>query len=400
MKAAILNIGNEVLLGHTINTNLSLIAKKLLDYGILVGEQRTVEDDPKAIIKAVHELLVENDLIISSGGLGPTEDDLTSPSIAQALNRQLVLNNQVLEDIQAYFARTKRTMSPNNKNQAYFPQGAKIYKNDLGTASGFSLQEGEKTILVLPGPPREVENILDKFLKDFSPQKQVLLKTINTFGLGESFLENQLRLLKLGRELLINTYFNFNGVDIKILADLKDQEAFQRAIEKIQGQFAENIYDTDSSSISLSLLKQAKAKNKKIAFAESCTGGKLSSAFVENPSASDVLLGSLVTYTEEAKMKILGVKEETLKAYTAVSEETAREMLQGLKNIFDADLYAVTTGYASPTGDPKTNGLVYIGLYSKKDKKTQILENHYHGSRQQIIDRVTANVYFNLMKLI
>lgn len=399
MKVGILNIGNEVLLGHTINTNLSLIAKKLRDYGILVGEQRSVEDVEEDIIKSLKDLMEKYDLVFTSGGLGPTDDDLTSQAVAKALDRDFVFNPTAYEDLEDYFKKSNREMSPNNKKQAYFPAGAKIIKNDLGTASGFYVEDQTKTILVLPGPPRELENILDKFLKTL-PKEDLILTTINTFGLGESMLENRLRALDLSPDLFINTYFNFNGVDIKILAEKRDQDKFNEAKEKICQDFKENIYDIDSKSISKSLLNRLREKDLKIAFAESCTGGKLASNFVENPSASEALLASLVTYSEEAKMKVLGVSEETLRTYTAVSEETAREMLEGLKNIFDADFFAVTTGYASPTNDPKTEGLVYIGLYRKKDDKTLIIKNHYHGSRVQIIDRVTANVYFNLIKLI
>lgn len=399
MKVGILNIGNEVLLGHTINTNLSLIAKKLREYGILVGEQRCVEDIEADIITSLKDLMAKYYLVFTSGGLGPTDDDLSSQAVAKALGRDFVFNEEAYADVENYFKKSHREMSPNNKKLAYFPQGAKILKNDLGTAAGYYIEDKGKTIVVLPGPPREVENILDKFLKEL-PKEDILLTTINTFGLGESMLENMLRSLNLCPDLFINTYFNFNGVDIKILADKKDKDEFNKAKEKICLEFKENIYDLDSKSISKSLLNKLREKNLKIAFAESCTGGKLASNFVENPFASEALLASLVTYSEEAKMKVLKVKDQTLKAYTAVSEETAREMLAGLKNIFDADLFAVTTGYASPTNDPATEGLVYIGLYSKKDDKTLIIKNHYQGSRVQIIDRVTANVYFNLIKLI
>lgn len=399
MKVGILNIGNEVLLGHTINTNLSLIAKKLRDYGILVGEQRCVEDREADIISSLKDLMAKYDLVFTSGGLGPTDDDLSSQAVAKALGRDFVFNPTAYADLEDYFKKSNREMSPNNKKQAYFPAGAKILKNDLGTASGFYVEDQAKTILVLPGPPRELENILDKFLKDF-PKEDMLLTTINTFGLGESTLENRLRSLNLCPDLFVNTYFNFNGVDIKILADKDHLDKFNEAKEKICLEFKDNIYDLDSKSISKSLLNKLREKDLKIVFAESCTGGKLASNFVENPFASEALLASLVTYSEEAKMKVLKVKAQTLKDHTAVSEETAREMLDGLKNIFDADLFAVTTGYASPTNDPATEGLVYIGLYSKKDDKTLIIKNHYQGSRVQIIDRVTANVYFNLIKLI
>lgn len=399
MRAAVLNIGDEVLLGHTINTNLSLIAKTVWDYGILIDEQITVKDDKDAIINAFFRLFENYDMIFTSGGLGPTVDDMTTECIAEALNRELILDEDVLEELESYFISSGRVMTENNKKQAIFPKGSEIINNDFGTASGYFLRESGKWIIVLPGPPIEVKNILEKFLNRFSTGDKVVIKVINTQGIGESALEDRLRKLELNPKYNVNTYFGVGGVDIKIVSEEKNPEELEKLISKISREFKDYIYDYDSDSISKSLLTKLIKNNKTIAFAESCTGGNVSIKFIENPDASKALICSLVTYSEESKVKELNVSAETLKKYTAVSEEVALEMLEGLKDKYYADYYAITTGYASPTEDKRTNGLVYIGIYDRSNDKTIILEDNYTGTRMQIINRVTNYLFFNIMKL-
>lgn len=399
MRAAVLNIGDEVLLGHTINTNLSLIAKMVGDYGILIDEQITVKDDKEAIIEAFCRLFNKYDMIFTSGGLGPTVDDMTTECIADALGRELVLNEEVLKELESYFTSSGRNMTENNKKQAVFPQDSEIIKNDFGTASGFFLRENQKWVIVLPGPPIEVKSILSKFLKRYQTGDKVTIKVINTQGIGESALEDRLRKLELNPNYNVNTYFGGGGVDIKIVSEDKDEEELEKIIRKISKEFEENIYDYDSESISKSLLNKLIENNKTIAFAESCTGGNISIKFIENPDASKALICSLVTYSEESKIKELDVNIETLNKYTAVSEEVALEMLEGLKKKYHADYYAITTGYASPTEDKRTNGLVYIGIYDREKDETLILKDNFFGTRMQIINRVTNYLFFKIIRL-
>ncbi|NLD18316.1 MAG: CinA family nicotinamide mononucleotide deamidase-related protein [Tissierellia bacterium] len=399
MRAAVLNIGDEVLLGHTINTNLSLIAKTIWDYGILIDEQVTVRDEKKDIIEAFCRLFDKYDMIFTSGGLGPTVDDMTTECIADALGRDLVLNEDVLKDLEYYFISSGRKMTENNKKQAVFPSDSEVINNDFGTASGYFLREQGKWIIVLPGPPIEVKNILTKFLNRYKTKEKISIKIINTQGIGESTLEERLRKLDLNSNYSVNTYFGSGGVDIKIVSEDRNGNELQKLVDKLTKEFKENIYDYDSDSISKSLLKKLIEKDKTVAFAESCTGGNVSIRFIENPDASRALICSLVTYSDESKMKELDVKAETLKEHTAVSEEVAREMLEGLKNKYHADYYAITTGYASPTEDKRTNGLVYIGIYDRENDKTILLEDNFFGTRMQIIDRVTNYLFFNIIKL-
>ncbi|NLW42669.1 MAG: CinA family nicotinamide mononucleotide deamidase-related protein [Tissierellia bacterium] len=399
MRAAVLNIGDEVLLGHTVNTNLSLIAKTIWDYGILIDEQVTVRDEKNEIIEAFCRLFDKYDMIFTSGGLGPTADDITTECIADALGRDLVLNEDVLKKLEYYFISSGRKMTENNKKQAVFPRDSEIINNDFGTAAGYFLREQGKWVIVLPGPPIEVKNILNKFLNRYKTKEKISIRIINTQGIGESALEDRLRKLDLNSNYAVNTYFGGGGVDIKIVSEDRNGNEMQKLIDTLTEEFKENIYDYDSDSISKSLLKKLIKNNKTVAFAESCTGGNVSIRFIENPDASRALICSLVTYSDESKIKELNVKAETLKEHTAVSKEVAMEMLEGLKNKYSADYYAITTGYASPTEDKRTNGLVYIGIYDRENDKTIILEEIFVGTRMQIIDRVTNYLFFNIIKL-
>lgn len=399
MKAAVLNVGNEILIGHTINTNLSIIAKNLADYGIIIEEQRTIKDDKEIIVKSFNELLENYEMIIVSGGLGPTADDITTESISYAINRDTMFNEEVFDKLEKYFSSKGRFMTDNNRKQAVFPRGCQILENEIGTACGYFLREGRKWVIVLPGPPVELEHVLDKFLNHYNVEDIFNIKTINTYGIGESQLEDRLRHLEIDEEFSVNTYSNKMGVDIKIITEDGNMEKMDDVVNLISEEFSEYIYDTDSISLSKSLLDKLLENNKKIVFAESCTGGHLASFMTDNPGSSKAFLCSLVTYSNEAKMKELDIKKETLEKYTAVSEQTANEMLDGLIKKYDVDYYAISTGFASPTEDDKTNGLVYIGIYDKENDERKIIKQRYYGSRAQIISRVSNNIFFNIIKL-
>lgn len=398
MKAAVLNIGTEVLIGHTINTNLSLIANMCADYGILIQEQLTVPDSKLAILTGFYHLYDKFDLVFVTGGLGPTDDDITSATIAEALGKELIMNEEVMNGLESYFRNRNYVMTENNRKQAYFPKDSTIIHNDYGTASGFYLNKNGKIVLVMPGPPMELASILRNFLENYVPDSKLTIKTINTYGIGESMLESRLREMNLDYRYDINTFFRGGGVDIKIITEVDDEWGMEKVLNSIRDEFKDYIYDEDSQSMAKSLLEKLFERGETVAFAESCTGGRISADFTANPGASKALICSLVTYSEESKQIELGVKKETLEKYTAVSEEVAKEMLEGIKNKYDADYYGVVTGYASPPeGHEELNGLVYIGVYDRKRDKSEIFKNEFRGSRDQIIVRATNNLFFRIL---
>ncbi len=398
MKAAVLNIGNEILLGHTVNTDLSIIADTGGNFGIQIEEQRTVKDNKESIVESFLELLDKYNMVFLSGGLGPTNDDITTESVAYALNRELVFNKEIFERLQSYFKSKGRLMTDNNRKQAAFPRDCQVINNEIGTACGFFLRENKKWVIVLPGPPRELKTVLDNFFKFYNADEHFKIRTVNTYGIGESALEEKLRKIEIDGDYSVNTYVNKIGVDIKIVSSNNDENTMNKLVKTICESFEDYVYDTDSINISKSLLDKLLENNKKIVFGESCTGGHLSAQLTKNPGSSKSLLGSIVTYSDQAKMRELNVNKESLEKHTAVSEQVANEMLDGLIEKFDADFYAVSTGYASPTGDDKTNGLVFIGIYDKAKDERKIIRDIYYGSRLQIIDRVTSNVFFNILR--
>lgn len=400
MRAAVLNVGNEILMGHTINTNLSLIALEVADYGIIIQEQRTVKDEKDTIVKSFNELLDTYEMVIVSGGLGPTKDDITTESISYALDRETILNEEIFEKLEYYFKSKGRFMTDNNKKQAVFPKDCQILENDIGTACGYFLREDNKWVLVLPGPPIELEHVLEKFLKLYNAEDVFRIKTVNTYGIGESQLEDTLRSMDIDEKISVNTYSTKMGVDIKVITENGDNIILEKTVNELIEKFSEFVYDIDSISLSKSLLDKLIEKNKKIVFAESCTGGHLAAFMTVNPGSSNAFLASLVTYSNEAKIKELNVKEETLKKYSAVSEKVANEMLDGIIDKFDVDYYAISTGFASPTENDETNGLVYIGIYDREKDERKIIKQRYYGSRTQIISRVSNNIFFNIIKLI
>ena len=400
MKAAVLNIGTEVLIGHTINTNLTLIANMCADYGILIQEQVTVPDSKMEILGGFYHLFDKFDLVFVTGGLGPTEDDITSASIAEALGKDLILNEEILDGLESYFKSRNFVMTSNNVKQAYFPKDSTIIHNDYGTASGFYVNEDGKIVLVMPGPPLELASILKNFLENYVPDSNLIIKTINTFGIGESSLESRLRHLNLDYRYDINTFIRGGGVDIKIITEVDDPIEMEKLLNTIRGEFAEYIYDEDSISIAKSLLNVLVEKGATVAFAESCTGGRIAADFTANPGASKSLICSLVTYSEESKEIELGVKKTTLEKHTAVSHEVAKEMLDGIKNKYHTDYSGIVTGYASPPeGQEHLNGLVYIGVYDRKNDREEIIKYEFRGSREQIIMRATNNLFFKILSM-
>lgn len=399
-KAYVLNIGDEVLMGHTINTDLSIVSKTLSNYGIIVDEQKTIRDDRDLIIKNVKEILKSYDYLVTTGGIGPTEDDLSVEAVSAALGLETSYDKEAYENLERYFKERGREIPQNNKKLALAPNGSKVIRNDVGTAAGFLIEKDNKKVLILPGPPREVKNILSNLFKGIKESNEAIIKTVNTYGIGESTVELNLRKMKFAPDITVNTYIDNKTVFIKIRSNEGNESGVEEAITNIKDEFKEIVYDIDSDSISKSLLNALKDNNLKIAFAESITGGQMASEFTKNPGASEALVCSLVTYSWEAKIKELDVKIDTLEKYTAVSKEVANEMLDGLVNKYEADYYAITTGYASPTDNELTNGLVYIGIYDRKHNKKEIIENRYRGGRESIIEYATQDVYYNILQKI
>lgn len=374
IKAYLISTGTELVLGNTLDTNAPYLANRLAEMGIKVIGKSVVGDNPEMIKSALSLGLEKADLVIISGGLGPTRDDLTREMVAECLGLPLEIREEEIEKIKDYFARRKRVMPESNVKQAMFPQGAEILENPAGTAPGFIVFGGKKVVIALPGPPKELKEMfekqVEKRLKELVGDRPsfMVFRTLKVIGLGESQVE----------ELIDDVLQNPRGCGIALLAkegevhvrvscesgigELRDH--LPKVVETIKERLGEHVYSEGEENLAeavVRLLKEAKAT---LALAESCTGGLVGKLVTDVPGSSQVFWGGATTYSNEAKTKILGVKEETLKEFGAVSQETAREMAQGIRCLSGATIGLSLTGIAGPEGgtDLKPVGLVYLGV--------------------------------------
>lgn len=384
MKAEIICVGTEILLGDIVNTNGAFLSKELANMGIEVYHQSVVGDNPERLKSELEAAFSRSDLVITSGGLGPTYDDLTKQTIAEYFGLPLEQDAQSLLWIKDFFARIHTEMTENNVRQADIPKGALPLRNHNGTAPGVYLKQGSKQVIMLPGPPSELEPM---FLEEARP---ILAKetghvirshTVHIFGMGESKVETVLyeRMVQQ-KNPTIAPYAKLGEVQVRVTAFAKtDEEAdalIWPTIKDIQDVLGPVVYGVDVDSLENALVQVLEETHQTVATAESCTGGGISQRITSISGASDVFGYGVCTYANEAKVKLIGVSEETLSVHGAVSEETAREMADGVRRLSGADIGISTTGIAGPTGGTleKPVGLVYVGVSSEKYNK--VLELH------------------------
>ena len=370
MKSAILSVGTELLFGQIINTNSVFLSQQLNNLGIDVMYHYTVGDNPQRLADMIRQAFVDCDLIITSGGLGPTQDDLTKEIAAEVLHDELILHQETLAELEAVFLKMNRVMTANNKKQAYMPSRAIIFDNDAGTAPGFALEDNGKTIICLPGPPREMTRMFQRRVKPYLEAKSesiIYYKMLRTFGIGESLLETELHQWIDGQtDPTLATYAKEGEACLRITSKRGTMEeakaAVEEMIETIKPKIGQFVYSYDDEEYFEVVGNKLLSRNISISSAESCTGGLFAETLTNIPGISAVFDRGIVTYSNEAKMQELGVKAETLEKYGAVSEETAIEMAEGLKIVSGSRACISVTGIAGPDGgsEEKPVGLVYI----------------------------------------
>lgn len=396
MKAEILAVGTELLLGDILNTNAQFLAQELAALGIEVYYQTVVGDNPKRLEDTIFHAFSRADLIITTGGLGPTEDDLTKETAAKYFGEKLVQDEKALAQIERFFKRIGREMTENNVKQAMVPEhnGIVLY-NDNGTAPGIIIEKNGKIIVMLPGPPKETVPMFLNQVKPYLAKKQeatFVSRILRVAGVGESAMETAVKdMIDTQTNPTIAPYAKDGEAILRITARAKDEEEANRLIDPVAAALRERlghaVYaegETDMETVTAKLLLE---KNKTLAVAESCTGGMIASSLVEYAGISKVLLEGCVTYSNEAKMRRLGVKAETLEKCGAVSPETAAEMAEGIARTSGAAIGLATTGIAGPDGGTpeKPVGLVYIGLCH--EGKTKVKEFRFAGKRNKIRER-------------
>lgn len=399
MVAEIICVGTELLMGNTVNTNATFIARGLADLGISVYYQTVVGDNPARLTQAVHTALERSDIIITSGGLGPTEDDLTKETVVAAFGSELIEDPHSKARIQEYFDKFKKsgmgnreaTVTQNNWKQAMIPKDGFAIDNYNGTAPGIVVEKDGKRAILLPGPPHELKPMFTDsvipYLEKLSPDR-LFSKMIKICGVGESSVETRiLDIIDNQTNPTIAPYAKMGEVHLRITAKAASEAEADSLIEPVASElrkrFGQAIF-TEDENVSLEevIINMLKEKGLTVATAESCTGGLIAGRLINVPGASDCLNESYVTYSNEAKERILGVSHETLASHGAVSEETAREMAEGVAKAAGADVGISSTGIAGPGGgtDEKPVGLVYIGCSYKG--KTEVRRFIFSGNRE------------------
>ncbi len=387
--AEILCVGTELLLGDIINTNASTISRCLASLGIHVYHQSVVGDHPGRLASALELALSRSDLVITSGGLGPTYDDLTRETVAAALGLSLAQDDAVLFEIQGYFARTGRQMTPNNARQAMVPAGATVLHNARGTAPGLIVPspDGQKTVILLPGPPSELIPMLEAqvvpYLKTRT-QGVLVSHNIHIFGMGESTVEHILKeLMTEATNPTVAPYCKTGEVRLRVTAsaptETEADELCRQMVAKIrESSVGPHIYAVvkgGEMAMEQVALETLLTHGLTVATAESCTGGLIAKRLTDIPGASSAVLGGFVTYTNEMKIKLLGVSEETLNIYTEYSVETAMEMARGARERTGADIGVSTTGVCGPGGGSEhcPVGRVYVGISTANGERGMTL---------------------------
>ncbi len=406
MTAEILSVGTELLMGNILNTNAQYISQKLCDLGINCFFQTTVGDNHDRLVQAVDIALSRSDFIILTGGLGPTADDLTKETVADAFGRKMLLDSASEAHIRSRFAASGREMTPNNLKQAVFPEGAIIMPNPNGTAPGCIVEDGGKAAILLPGPPNEMIPMFDASVIPYLEKKSgytLYSHVVRVFGVGESAAEYRLKdLMARQTNPTIAPYALSGEMKLRVTARCKNAAEGElmmapvlREIKKTLGDAVYSLNDQELHEVCAALLKE---HNTTLAVAESCTGGMIAAKLVSVPGISEWFVEGLVTYSNEAKMKRLGVKEETLEAFGAVSEQTAREMAEGVRITSGADIGIATTGVAGPGGGTSRHpvGLVFIALSSEQG--TFVRKLQLSGNRNRIRNAATLQALDTLRR--
>ena len=375
MNSEIICVGTELLLGDVVNTNAADIARGLAHLGINVYHHAVVGDNPGRLRECLKEAFLRSDLVLLTGGLGPTYDDLTKETVAAHFKRRLVMDAESLKTLEGFFKRTGREMTDNNRKQAMMPEGAVILQNPNGTAPGCIIEgEDGKIAVMMPGPPREMRPMFDGPVTDYLHRRfggdgVLVSRTINFFGVGESAIEARLKdLLVNATNPTVAPYAKVAECQLRVTARAAtEQEAralIDPVVEQIKMVYPNEIYGFDYHTINEAVVDVMTRKKRTLACAESCTGGLVAQRLVDVPGASAMFLGGVVAYSNALKEAALGVCAETLAAHGAVSRECALEMARGVRKLTGADIGVSTTGVAGPEGgtDRAPVGRVYVAV--------------------------------------
>lgn len=393
MTVELLSVGTEILLGNIVNTNAAYLAERCAALGLSCYHQSVVGDNEKRLEDAIRLALSRSDIVILGGGLGPTKDDLTKEVTAKVFGKELYEDEHTKERIAECFRQMRSgRVTDNNWKQALVPEGAVVVDNHNGTAPGLIIEEGDKTAILLPGPPNELKPMFEEsvapYLNDRQPEG-IYSKMVKLCGIGESKAETEVSdLMEKQTNPTIAPYAKTGEVHFRVTARAKsseEAEIFMKPVtEELYKRFEKLIYTEDENiTLEEAVVNILKEKGYTVTTAESCTGGRLAARIMNVPGASCAYNEGYITYSNEAKKKLLGVKKETLDEFGAVSRQTAAEMAEGAAKAAGADAALSVTGIAGPDGgtEEKPVGLVYVGCHLKG--RTRVEEFYFTGNRDK-----------------
>lgn len=404
MIVEIISVGTEILLGNIVNTNAAYLSEKCAQLGLSCYYQTVVGDNEERMTEVMQNAMKRSDVVICSGGLGPTEDDMTKEIACKAMGLKLVEDSHTRSLIEAYMLDYVKSnpgyiVTDNNWKQAMVPEGGMVLDNKNGTAPGLIIEKNHKIIVLLPGPPIEMKPIFEEQVFPYlrSKQPEVIYSTmVKICGSGESYVETVVRdLIDSQTNPTIATYAKTGEVHLRLTAKANTKEEaadlirpMQRELEK---RFGDSIYtEKEDETLEMAVVSLLKDKKLTLTTVESCTGGAIAARIVNVPGASDVLMQGFVTYSNEAKQNLVGVQGETLEEFGAVSQQTAVEMAEGAVKTTGSDIAISVTGIAGPGGgtEEKPVGLVYVGCDC--EGKTTVKELHLSGNRTKIREQSVA----------
>ncbi|MDI3534136.1 MAG: nicotinamide-nucleotide amidase [Thermosediminibacterales bacterium] len=404
MNAEIISIGTELLLGQILNTNAQYLSKSLASIGINVYYRTEVGDNQKRLKSVFETALKRSDLIITTGGLGPTEDDLTKETIADVLGLELEEDFEALQSIKNYFEKIKVKMTNNNKKQALIPKGSIALPNRQGTAPGVLIEKNNKTVFMLPGPPNEMMAMYKEHVEPYlikRGQGIIKSKVLKFIGIGESSLEEKIKDLLRSDNPTLAPLAGRGEVSLRITAKgteaKKVEEKISNMEKLIRARVGKYVYGVDDETLEECVGKILVDKNQTISIAESCTGGLIADKLTNVPGISKVFDRCIVTYSNKSKIEELGVPPEILNSFGAVSKETATAMAEGIRKVSGSKLGLAVTGIAGPSGatPDKPVGLVYVALSTPENT---ICKNYVFNGRREIIKNRAALTALNMLR--
>ncbi|MDA9225780.1 competence/damage-inducible protein A [Flavobacteriaceae bacterium] len=412
MKAELITIGDEILIGQIVNTNAVFLSKALNKIGIEIAQITSISDDKEAIIKTLDDTVLRAQVVILTGGLGPTKDDLTKHTLCEYFNDTLIENKEILAHIEEIFAKYITTPINNeNRKQALLPSKARVLKNEHGTASGMWFEKGDQVIISLPGVPFEMKSLMTNkvipALQDHYTRPFILHKTVLTYGLGESVIAERLIDWEnnLPKDIKLAYLPNLGRVRLRLSSKGNDEALLlKRVNDQIDTllPFIEDIFVgfEDETSLEIRVQERFIAQGKTLAIAESCTGGLIASRLTKNPGSSAFFNGAAITYHTQSKIDVLGVSEALIKTHSVVSEAVAASMAQQVRKKFNATIGVATTGNAGPLkGDSDAEiGTVCIAIASEKETVTEKFLFGIHRERvvEKAVNKALEMIYKQL----